>query len=230
MRQRYIIQRQLFERKGVGLMKSLAVAALPVLAALVLVAPTRSAPKPAKVPEKVPEKVKKDLGERTIAILSGATRVEVLRLAKWPAQKPKPPSVGADKLQWSITATGKEKGKPFATKVRALLLDEATRTLSGASGFRGDVAFRLWKEKESVTVVVDFEGSQFLVVARDVKGKQINTAFGGFLFNAKGAFDTGDLFARVKALAVEAFPEDAKIRALKKVEVDFVNPLKPIKP
>jgi hypothetical protein len=181
-------------------------------------------------PAKIPEKVKKELGERTIAILSGATRVEVFRLAKWPAPKPKPPSVGSDKLLFSVTATGKEKGKAFAAKVRAVLFDEATRTLSGASGLRGDVAFRLWKGKESVTVVVDFEGSQFFVVARDAGGKETHLAFGGFLFNAKGEFDNGGLFARVKALAVEAFPDDKAIRALKKVEVDFVDPLKPPKP
>jgi hypothetical protein len=190
-----------------------------------------SAAVPADEPKtKVPEAVKKDLGERTVAILSGATRVEVFRLEKWPAQKPKAPSIGADKLQFSITATGKEKDKEFAAKVRAFVFDEATRTLSGASGIRGDVALRLWKEKESVTVAVDFEGSQFLIVARDAEGKELHIAFGGFLFDAKGEFDKGDLFARVKALAVEAFPDDAKLKGLKKVEVEFVDPLKPIKP
>jgi hypothetical protein len=178
-------------------------------------------------PIKVPEKVKKDLGERTIAILSGATRVEVFRLAKWSAKKPKPPSIGADKIQFPITATGKEKGKEFAAKVRALLFDEVTRTPSGASGLRGDVGFRLWKGKESVTVVVDFEGSQFLIVTRDAANTQDHVAFGGFLFNAKGEFDNGGLFARVKALAVEAFPDDKALKALKKVEVEFVDPLKP---
>jgi hypothetical protein len=178
----------------------------------------------------VPDEVKKDLGEGTIAIMSGATKVEVFRLEKWPAQKPNVPSIGIDNIQFSITATGKEKDKKFAAKVRALLFDVATRTLSGASGFRGDVAFRLWKDKESVTVIVDFEGSQFMVLVGDADGKQTCAAFGGFLFNAKGEFDKGDLFARVKALAVEAFPDDAKIKALKKVEVDSVDPLKPIIP
>src|SRR5262249_6476060 len=92
---------------------------------------------------KVTEKVRKDLGDRAVGILLDATRVEVFRLAKLPGEKLKPPSVGADKLQFSITAAGKEKGKEFAAKVRRFVFDEATRTLSGASGFRGDVAFRL---------------------------------------------------------------------------------------
>lgn len=166
----------------------------------------------------IPDAVKKDLGEKTIAILSGATKVEAFRLEKLP-------TIGADKFQFEITATGKE----FAAKARAFLFDEATRTLSGASGFRGDVAFRLWKEKESVTVVVDFEGSQFLLATRDADGKETHVAFGGFLFDAKGGFDKGDLFARVHGLALDAFPEDAKLKELKKVEVETVDPLKPIK-
>src|SRR5262245_27688984 len=153
-----------FERKGVDLMKRLASAVLPVLAALVLSAPTRSAPRPPKVAEKVPEAVKKHLGKETVAILSGATRVEVFRLAKQLARKATPKTVGADSLQWPVTATGKERGKKFAARVRSLLFDEATRQSSGASGVRGWVAFRLWKNKESVTVVVDFEGYQLLIV------------------------------------------------------------------
>jgi hypothetical protein len=176
---------------------------------------------------KVPEQVMKDLGERTVAVLSGATRVEVFRLEKWPGQNATPKTIGIDKLQWAITATGKEKDKEFAAKVRALLFDEATRTPSGASGIRGDVAFRLWKGKESVTVIVDFEGSQFLVALGDAEGKQSFVAYGGFLFNAKGDFDDGTLFGRVKALAVEAFPDDAKLKALKKVEVEGTDLFKP---
>ena len=129
---------------------------------------------------------------------------------------------GADTLQFAITATSKEKDEKFAAKVRAFLFDEATRTHSGAGGFRGDVAFRLSKEKESVTVIVDFEGSQFLFVTRDAEGVQTGCSYGGFLFDKKGNFDKGGLIASIKALAVEAFPDDAAIKALKKVEVDVI--------
>jgi hypothetical protein len=178
---------------------------------------------------KISEQVEKDLGEKTIAILSGATKVEVFRLEKQFVQKATPKTIGSDKMLWTITATGKEKDKEFAAKVRALLFDETTRTSSGVSGCRGDVAFRLWKEKESVTIIVDFDGFQFLVVARDAKGKELHVAWGGFLFNAKGEFDEGELFNRVKSLALEAFPDDKQLKALKKVEIDFVDPLKPPK-
>ena len=165
---------------------------------------------------KVSAKVVEDLGEKAVAVLSGATKVEVFRLDKKILDKAGANTIGGDMFQFSITATGKEKDEKFAAKVRAFLFDEATRTPSGAGGFRGDVAFRLTKEKESVTVIVDFEGSQFMVVPRDGEGMQTSIIYGGFLFDKKGNFDKGGLFARVKALAVEAFPDDAAIKALKK--------------
>ena len=187
-----------------------------LLALLVLETPVPNAWAEDKRPKevKVPAKVEEDLGKEAIAILSGATKVEVFRLEK----KIVPPGVstiGEDTIQFSITATGKEKDEKFAAKVRAFLFDEATRTHSGASGFRGDVAFKLYKGEASVTVIVDFEGSQFLLVTRDAKGKQVGASYGGFLFDKKGDFDKGGLFARVKALAVEAFPNDKAIKTLK---------------
>ena len=188
---------------------------LAVLALGASVPDTRAGDKNPKEVE-VPAKVQKDLGEKAIAILSGATKVEAFRLDKKILAMPGKNTIGADTLQFAITATGKEKDGKFAAKVRALLFDEATRTPSGAGGFRGDVAFRLTKEKESVTVIVDFEGSQFMVVPRDGEGMQTSIIYGGFLFDKKGNFDKGGLFARVKALAVEALPDDAAIKALKR--------------
>jgi hypothetical protein len=166
----------------------------------------------------VPAKVVQDLGKEAVAVLSGATRVEVFRLEKRPVapgQKAKN-TIGLDGLQFPIAATGKEQDAKFAAKVRGVLFDKATRRSSGAGGVSGWVAFRLWKEKESVTVVVDFEGSSLYIASRDAEGKQVKAAGGSFLFNAKGGFDDGKLFARVKALAVEAFPDDAEIKALKR--------------
>jgi hypothetical protein len=164
---------------------------------------------------KIPEKVKKDFGERTIDILSGATKVEVFRLGDRVGKK----EVAKALEGWTVTETGKEKGKAFAAKMRGFLFDEATRIPSGAGGFSADVAFRLWKEKESVTVVVDLRGHSFRVRAYDADGKQIAIAGGGFLFNAKREFDSGELFARIHGLAVEAFPGDEKLKGLKKPEI-----------
>jgi hypothetical protein len=193
-----------------------------LVALMIVVASEPGAPSQEKSSgtDNVPKQVKEDLGEQTVAILSGATKVDVFRLDKKIALKATPKTIGADQLQFMITATGKERDKEFVAKVRAVLFDEATRELSGASGFRGDVAYRLWKEKESVTVIIDFQGSQFLVVPRDADGKEGKVAFGGFLLNPK-------LFKGVKELAVTAFPDDAKLKALKEVRVegtDLFNP------
>lgn len=199
---------------------------LAVLALGASVPDTRAGDKNPKEVE-VPAKVQKDHGEKAIAILSGATKVEAFRLDKKILAMPGKNTIGADTLQFAITATGKEKDEKFAAKVRVLLFDEATRTHSGAGGFRADVAFRLFKGDESVTVVVDFEGFQFLVVTRDAKGKQLGGAYGGFLFDKKGEFDKGGLFTTVKALALEAFPDDAELKALGKIEVDATDLLNP---
>jgi len=173
---------------------------------------------PAVEPPAVSERVKKDLGERTLDVLAGATRVEALRLDYAPRDAKEgilPGQARNREQRWKITATGKEQGREFAAKVRAFVCDEATRTASNAGGYRGDVAFRLWKDGESVTVVVDLVGSWFLIVTRDADGKEVQAAVGGFLFNQKGEFDGGDLYGRARALAVEAFPEDATLGAFR---------------
>ena len=133
--------------------------------------------------------------------------------------KPDPPkTVGDDRQQWEIVETGKEKGKEFAAKVRALLFDEATSQPSGASGLpANEVAFLLWKDKESVTVLVDFSRHTLTVVTRDADGKQTNVATGGFILTAKGVLDKkGELRARVVALAAEAFPDEEAFKATNK--------------
>jgi hypothetical protein len=166
---------------------------------------------------KVSEKVKKDFGARAIDILSGATRVEVFQLKAEPGRKAGPATLGSEQRQWTIGATGKEKGKDFVAKVRECLLDGKTETIGWEPELdRADVALRLWKDKESVAVVIDFRSGHFTVVARDSAGLRIKVAGGSCIYNAKREFDEkGELFARVKALAVEAFPDDEKIKALK---------------
>jgi hypothetical protein len=164
---------------------------------------------------KVPEKVVKHLGKKAVAILSGATKVETFRLQKEQVAKGGKDTIGFDGQQWPIKAKGKELDAKFAAEVRDLLFDEATCQFSGAGGARGWVAFRLWKEKESVTVVIDFEGHHLYLATRDAEGKQVgDQVVGGFLFDAKGDFDKGVLFGRVKALALKAFPDDAALKAL----------------
>jgi hypothetical protein len=44
---------------------------------------------------------------------------------------------------------------------------------------------------------------------------------------ARGGFDKGGLFDKVKRLAVDVFPDDADLKKLTKVEVEFVDPTNP---
>jgi hypothetical protein len=163
------------------------------------------------------EKVKNKIGTRATEILSGATKVEVFRLDPKRVQVDPPKTIGDDRWQCKIVTTGKEQGKEFAAKVRALLFDEATTQPSGAGGPPVyTVAFRLWKDKESVTVLVDFSDHNLTTVTHNAEGKQTHSARGGFILNLNGHLDEeGALRARVVALALEAFPDDEDIKALK---------------
>jgi hypothetical protein len=66
------------------------------------------------------------------------------------------------------------------------------------------VAFRLWKDKESVDVIVCFGCSNLRVIARDADGKELAKASGGF------GPDKSDLLKLTK----EAFPDDKEIQGI----------------
>jgi hypothetical protein len=178
----------------------------------------------------IPEKVKRAFRDRTIDILNAATKVEVLRLAPKPGPRATPTTVGSEQRQWTIDETGADMDGRFATKVRTFLLDGSICTIGWEPELeRADFAFRLWKEKESVTVIVDFGSGSFTVVTRDGTGKLLRAAGGSFTENGDREYDeTGALFARMKALAVEAFPRDKKIKAARRPkapeEKDLLNP------
>lgn len=170
---------------------------------------------------KVSEKVREELGARTVDILLGAQRVEAFLVKEIePGEEEKAVHLEPRGLgRWAITATAKERGPEFAAKVKAVVLDEATCRPTGPGFGKAEIAFRLWKGKESVTLIVDFTESKFLFITRDAQGQQIGRndfkqTLGSFLFNAKGEFDDGELFARVKAIAIEAFPNDRRITGL----------------
>jgi|GEM_PF-1129113 len=188
-----------------------------ILLAAAANAPNASAQDKAAETPKVNEKVKKAFGARAIDILSGATRVEAFRLKAEPGQKEGPTTLGSAQRQWTITATGKEKGKEFAAKVRTLLLDGTADTYGWEPELdRADIAFRLWQDRESVTLIVNFETGTITVVARDATGRQLRVTGVSYIHNAKREFDKkGELFDRVKTLVVEAFPDDEKLKALK---------------
>jgi hypothetical protein len=141
------------------------------------------------------------LGERMVEILKGATKVEAFRVRGQPAEKAEQgKSVGG----YPVTATAKEQGPDFARRLGALVQEENSLFSAQARCFNPGVAFRLWKEKESVEVVVCYQCWGLRLAARDAEGKEIHRTGGGF----KANFD-----AWVK-LAKEAFPDDKQIQSL----------------
>jgi hypothetical protein len=148
------------------------------------------------------EKVKKHLGEATLKILHGATRVECFRIGGKPAEKAADPAKDID--GYPVVVTGKEQGKEFAAELAALLLEEKSLFGGQARCFFPGVGFRLWKEKESVDVIVCYLCTGLRIVARDPEGKVVKQTGGGF----------GGNWASWVKLAQQAFPEDAEIKAL----------------
>jgi hypothetical protein len=146
------------------------------------------------------DKVKERLGPEILAVLQGATRVEAFRIEAR-AAKPDEKEIGGH----PIKATGAEPKREFAQKLAAVLTDEKTLFGQQARCFLPGVAFRLWKDKESVDVLVCFGCKNLRLIARDADGKAVKQASGAF----------GPDLAPLLALAREAFPDDKELKEVK---------------
>jgi hypothetical protein len=165
---------------------------------LSIVLPGWAEDKPAEVSAKVKEK----LGARTLAILSGATKVEVFRIDREQPNKDSDKKIG----EYFITATGKEQGKDFVARLTPLLFDERTYFRSRPSRCHDPgVAYRLWKDKESVEILVCFHCKNLSVTAMAADGQVIQKAFGNF---------EDAMFGPLAKAAKEALPDDKDIQAL----------------
>jgi hypothetical protein len=149
----------------------------------------------------VPEQVKKHLDEKTIAVLAGATRVEVFRLDGGPVTPGKEMSGTVD--GFAVTACGKDQGQGFAGKLSQVLLDEKTYSTTFAACFTPGVAFRAWKGEECADVVVCFLCQNFYCGPKTSQARE-NASFA----------DTPARAALVR-LAKEALPDDKQIQGLK---------------
>jgi len=146
------------------------------------------------------ESVAEKLGERTTGILDGATKAEAFRIGDKPSEKPEGKHVSG----YPVLSAAKEQGKDFAKRLAALLQEEKSLFSAQARCFSPGVAFRLWKENESVDVVVCYMCSGLRLTARDADGKVLHQTGGGFKENY-------DAWAK---LAKAAFPDDKQIHAL----------------
>jgi len=153
--------------------------------------------------EPTTDKVKKKLGEPTLKILAGATRVECFRIGGRPSDEVKPAGKQID--GYPIVSKAKEQGRAYATKLAAALQDENSLFSQQARCFFPGVGFRIWNDKkESVDVIVCYMCTGLRLVARDANGKERKRTGGGFKAN----------WALWVQLAKEAFPDDREIQKL----------------
>ena len=143
-------------------------------------------------------KVEEYLGERVVSILMKTTRIEALRVDPKAQQ------------EWS-KGPAKEVDTDSTAKLVAVLLNEDTYRWEGDSPiglrciFEPGVAYRFWKDKEVVSVLVCFKCSEVKFVSDNPE-------------------DKGDPFRRaiyaklrpeIVQLTKQAFPNDKDIQALK---------------
>jgi RNA polymerase sigma factor (sigma-70 family) len=155
-----------------------------------------------------PEALRRRYGDKTIAILKGATKVEVFRV------DPKDhvePTKDDDKDKrfggYAITLKGDDQGEKFAHKAAALLLDRDNFVLNAAKGckFSPGVGLRFWKGKEYAELLLCYQCSELKVVAPDPMAQEVESPMVDF--------DKGR--AAFVKLAKELFPKDEAIQGLK---------------
>lgn len=144
---------------------------------------------------------KSALGPKGIAILQKPTKVEAFRI------NPKPTDKKGDGyiLGYAITSRAKELPKDFAGKVAKVLLGEKAYAGDSAKCFQPGVAFRVWKDKEAVDVVICFRCTNFEVRLMGEEKAEDDTELHGF----------GPGLEPFLALAKEAFPDDNEVQGLK---------------
>jgi hypothetical protein len=149
----------------------------------------------------VAPEVKTHLDEKTVAILSGATKVEVFRLE---GAGPVNPQASAKRhiSGFAVAAQGKDQGRAFARKLADVLLDEKTYSTTFALCFTPGVAFRVWKKDESVDVLICFKCLNFYC------GPSVAMA------RENASFADTPASPALARLAKAAFPEDKEIQGL----------------
>ena len=146
---------------------------------------------------------RRELGDHTISILRGADRVETFRLddtgeGDWLG--------GKEIRQFPLVGPGKTQGKAFANHLSRLVLDPRTYVGPDDSTclFNPGVAYRAWRGRECVEVIVCFHCGEMLITSKDAGGHPIRTTHTCFL----------GMRAEFVALAKESFPGDKEVRAL----------------
>lgn len=147
------------------------------------------------------------LGDRTIFLLNGATRVETFRLDDSRDGDPaKADTTGQEIVDYPLSYRGHTLGPKFAAELSRAVQDP--RAYVGPNDvtclINPGVAFRAWQGRECVEVIVCYHCQQMLVTTRDTQGRAVHTAYTEF----------GSMRAEFLALAKKAFPGGKKIQSL----------------
>ena len=153
---------------------------------------------------------RRELGDRTLSILNGATRVETFRLDdSRDGDQVKDGTTGQEIADYPLTSQGSTRGPEFAAKLSRAVRDP--RTFIGPNDttclINPGVAFRAWRGHECVEVIVCYHCQQMIVTMKDAQGHVVHSVYTEF----------GDLWSRSQflALAKEAFPGDKAVQSLK---------------
>jgi hypothetical protein len=152
------------------------------------------------------KRLREVFSDRGIASLGGASRVEAFRIVDT-AWHPRPQDPIGEMEGYPITSIGQAQGSDFASGMATYLLDGKLYFYHPDCIDDPGVAFRLWKGKESVTLLVCYQCEYLEVIVRDGSGRPIHRA-GTFFRDFSGAPDL------MRRLAKEAFPDDREIQAL----------------
>src|SRR6516165_585542 len=147
----------------------------------------------------------KGLGSDTKAILKGATKVEVFRIDADDGRAPQTTRKASGKGRvgrYSIVAQGEDQGPEFASKLARVLLDESAYSNAWAGCFWPGVAFRFWKGKQSIDMIICFTcDNLYCGPASEHAGENIS-------------FAGSTMRRQLVELAKEAFPDDTEVQAL----------------
>ena len=153
-----------------------------------------------------PRQVRQFLGEQVVETLSAPTKVQTFRLASR-SEGPASPATGpTESLHgYRVAAAGPELDAAFGSRVATALFDPGSYQFDSAKACEFDpgVAFRVWKGREHLDVLLCFSCSEFRVY-HPQPGGQVRRVGEDFDDNRRA-------FVR---LAKEAFPADPAINRL----------------
>src|SRR5262249_24359818 len=147
--------------------------------------------------------VQEKLGDKTVALLLRADRVEAFRID--PERKPKPDEkeIGG----FPITSTGKKQDEKFVARLLPVLLNDKTYFAQRPyKCHEPGVAYPLSAGDDAVAGILCFKSFNLRVTSRDTGGNVIQTAFGNF---------EEEMYTPMVKLAKEAFPDDKSIQGLR---------------